>query len=116
MQNAPATGRLAGLDVQRLKQMVVVMWRAGRGDTLVKIVPRGQVPDSERMIGYCTTLKYVAGRTPDQMESILGFRAGTKLQNGADIYRTIRSRRAINSSFVPTRTCRAGSRRSTAGW
>jgi hypothetical protein len=87
MQNAPLTGRLAGLDVQRLKRMVVVMWRAGRGDTLVKIVPRGQVPDSERMIGYCTTLKYVVGRTPEQMESILGFRAGTKLQNGADIYR-----------------------------
>ncbi len=44
MQNAPATGRLAGLDVQKLKQMVIVMWRAGRGDTLIKIVPRGQCP------------------------------------------------------------------------
>jgi hypothetical protein len=87
MQSAPAADSLAGLDVKRLKQMVTAMWRAGQGDTLVKVVPRGQTPSSERMIGYCTTLKFVVGRTPEEMESILGFKAGTKLQNGADIYR-----------------------------
>ena len=67
--------------------MVIRMWRAGGGNTLVNVVPRGQTPNSQRMIGYCTTLKYVAGRTPEKMETILGFKAGTKLQDGAEIYR-----------------------------
>lgn len=67
--------------------MVLEMWREGRGNTLVKVYPKGTLPNALRAVGYCTSLKYVAGRTPDEMEAILGFKSGTKLQNGADVFR-----------------------------
>jgi hypothetical protein len=75
-----------GLDAGRLKAQVIELWRRGGMDTLVKIAPRGFSPSPGRNIGYCTTFKYVVGRTPLEMESILGFAARSKLANGAEIF------------------------------
>ena len=73
-------------DVAKLKVQVTAMWRKGGGDTLVKAMSRGRQPAEGRMIGYCTTIKYLAGRTPGQMEDILGFRRDTTLKDGAEIF------------------------------
>jgi hypothetical protein len=64
-------------------------WRAGGEDTLVKVFPKGTRPSNsdEVMAGYCTSVKFLAGRTPAEMERILGFKAGTKLKDGAEIFR-----------------------------
>lgn len=74
-------------DIKKLKQMVMERWQAGGENTLVKVMPKGMPADDTRMIGYCTSIKYIAGRTPDEMERILGFAPGTKLRDGAEIYR-----------------------------
>lgn len=71
----------------RLKALLIDRWRAGGGDTLVKAVPRGLSLDPDRMAGYCTTVKYLRGCTPAEMEARLGLRADSKLALGADIYR-----------------------------
>jgi hypothetical protein len=77
---------MRSLDVDRLKAMVIAQWRQGGMDTLVKVMPKGMTPAAGRMAGYCTTFKFVVGRTPAEMESVLGFAAGTKLAQGAEIY------------------------------
>ena len=76
-----------GLDVQILKNQAMAMWRMGAGDTLVKIVARGAAVPGQKDVGYCTTLKFIVGRDPEEMEDILGFARGTRLLNGADIFR-----------------------------
>ncbi len=75
------------LDEAKLKQLVAEKWRAGGENTLIKAMPRGQAPDLRLPSGCCTTIKYLVGRTPEEMEPILGFRRGSKLAGGADIYR-----------------------------
>ena len=87
MQHQPSPSSSAGLDTKKLKQIVTEKWRAGGGDTLVKVFPKGTQPSDARMVGYCTTLKYVVGRTPEEMERILGFKSGTKLKDGAEVFR-----------------------------
>jgi hypothetical protein len=77
---------LAGLDEQRLKQMAISLWRQGGMDSLVKVSPRGRSPDDALNIGYCTTFKYVVGRTPAEMEAVVGLRSGSKLAFGARIF------------------------------
>ncbi len=74
------------LDEGRLKAMAIALWRQGGGDTLVKVMPKGSTPDPTRMIGYCTTFKYVVGRTPVEMEANVGFAAMTKLAAGAEVF------------------------------
>lgn len=76
----------ADLDIARLQRMVMDMWRTGEGDTLVKVMPRGLTPNAAFDIGYVTTIKFIIGRTPREMEDNLGFRADTKLKDGADVY------------------------------
>lgn len=75
-----------GLTTVTPKQMAINMWRRGGLDTLVKVLELGKTPDPRRPVGYCTTLKYVAGRTPAQIESIIGLASGTKLGRGAEIF------------------------------
>lgn len=75
-----------GLNEQKLKQNAISVWRQGGENSPVKVLGHGTEPDSHRPIGYCTTLKYVAGRTPEEIERIVGLRSGTKLGSGADIY------------------------------
>jgi hypothetical protein len=77
---------VAGLDEQRLKQMAISLWRQGGMDSLVKVAPRGRSPNDVLNIGYCTTFKYVVGRTPAEMEAVVGLRIGSKLAGGASIF------------------------------
>ena len=77
---------VAGLDEQRLKQMAISLWRRGGMDSLVKVAPRGRSPNDVLNIGYCTTFKYVVGRTPAEMEAVVGLRIGSKLAGGASIF------------------------------
>jgi hypothetical protein len=74
------------MDEQRLKQMAIAIWRRGGMDSLVKVMPMRRAPDAQRNVGYCTTFKFVVGRTPAEMEAVVGFRAGSKLATGASIY------------------------------
>jgi hypothetical protein len=74
------------LNVDALKAVVIERWREGGMETLVKVMPKGSRPSPEHVIGYCTSIKFVVGRTPLEMEAILGFAAGTKLALGAEIY------------------------------
>lgn len=77
---------LAGLDESKLKAIALAMWRRGGMDTLVKVMPKAAIPSAARQIGYCTTFKFIAGRTPIEMEYIVGLRENTKLVAGAAIF------------------------------
>ncbi len=74
------------LDEPRVKQGLIEMWRSGGMETLVKVMPADQAPDSSRFIGYCTQFKYIVGRTPLEMEAAVGLRCNTKLASGAAVY------------------------------
>jgi hypothetical protein len=52
------------LDTAKLKSMAISLWKRGGMDTLVKAAPKGTTPNPALTAGYCTTFKYVAGRTP----------------------------------------------------
>lgn len=66
--------------------MALSVWRRGGADTLVKVLPLGADPDEARNVGYCTTLKYIVGRSPAEMERIVGLAEGTKLVSGAEVF------------------------------
>ena len=75
-------------DEDKLKEIVIAKWRQGGLDRPVKVVPRGQ-PQRNDSAGYISQEKFIRGRTPEQMERILGFdaRPGQQyLSQGADIY------------------------------
>jgi hypothetical protein len=67
-----------------LKKMAIENWKK-EGNELVKVVSaeRGQ---SDEVRGYVTEQKYVAGRTPAEMEKILGLPPG-ELAGGAIVHR-----------------------------
>lgn len=69
-----------------LKELARKLWKSGGENTLVKVTPRGMTPNASMTIGYCTTLKFVVGRTPAEMEAIVGFQQGSKLAHGAEIF------------------------------
>ena len=69
-----------------LASLAISVWKRGGLDTLVKVLPIGMTPDASRPVGYCTTLKYIVGRTPAEMEQIVGFAPDSKLMGGADIF------------------------------
>jgi hypothetical protein len=74
------------LDHGKLKQMAMAVWQRGGLDTLVKVMPYGSTPNAAYPVGYCTTLKYILGRSPVQMESIVGLAKATKLAQGAEVF------------------------------
>jgi hypothetical protein len=74
------------LDQQILKRNVLLLWQRGGLDTLVKAMPLGAEPDPDRMIGFCTSLKFIVGRTPAQMEAHVGFAKDSKLVRGAEVF------------------------------
>ncbi|HET9904796.1 MAG TPA: hypothetical protein VFQ27_13960 [Xanthobacteraceae bacterium] len=74
------------MDIGKLKQMAIAVWQRGGLDMLVKVMPYGAKPNPAYSVGYCTTLKYVLGRAPGQMESIVGLAPGSKLVHGAEIF------------------------------
>lgn len=68
-----------------LAPTIINLWRRRGPDTLVKVAPIGTRPDPYRAVAYCTTLKYIIGRTPAEMELILGFAPNSKLSGGVDV-------------------------------
>lgn len=77
---------MQGLDVARLKALAMEVWRRGGDDTLVKVMAFGARPQPALKIRYCSTIKYVLGRRPAEMERILGFAPGSKLSGGAEVF------------------------------
>jgi hypothetical protein len=77
--------RLYGkVDTDYCKNMIRAIWAAGAADSLVKVAPVGNL--LQTAAGFATTIKFVVGRTPEDMETTLGFKADSKLVGGADIY------------------------------
>jgi hypothetical protein len=74
------------LNAAKLKSIVIEMWKCGGMDTLVKVAAKGTAPDPSRSSGYCTTFKFIVGRTPSEIEQIVGLAIGSKLVSGADIF------------------------------
>jgi hypothetical protein len=74
------------LDTAKLKAMAISLWKRGGMDTLVKVAPRGTAPNPTYTAGYCTTFKYIVGRTPVEIEEIVGLARGSKLVGGADVF------------------------------
>lgn len=74
------------MDTERLKNTVIEHWSQFGPNTLVKVMPIGRKPAVSIPVGYCSSVKYVAGRTPAAIENIMGFRLGSKLAAGAEIY------------------------------
>ena len=74
------------LDTKKLKEMILDRWRGGGEDTLVKVFPKGTRISPSHMTGYCTTIQYIAGRTPAEIELIVGFKEDTKLKDGAEVF------------------------------
>lgn len=70
----------------QIKQSLIARWRLGGVETLVKVMGCQTKPDPTRAIGYVTSIKYLAGRTPIQLEQAVGLREKTKLLGGAAIY------------------------------
>ena len=77
--------RAAGMLVNQaaLAPTIIALWKKRGPDTLVKVAPLGTVPDPNLPVGYCTTLKFIVGRTPSQMEAVLGARAGQQVRGGS---------------------------------
>lgn len=73
-------------DERRLKAAVIGSWRAGGMESLVKVMPKGAIPNTRYPIGFCTTVKFIAGRTPAEIERIIGFKQDTKLVHGAEVF------------------------------
>jgi hypothetical protein len=74
------------LDTAKLKAMAISMWKRGELDTLVRVAPRGMIPNPAYTAGYRTTFKYIVGRSPAEIEEIVGLAKGSKLVGGADVF------------------------------
>lgn len=72
------------LDEVKLKSLVIEVWNDQR-PTLVKVVSAERGP-SAGVGGYITNEKFIAGRTPAEMERILGLKRG-ELGDGAHVMR-----------------------------
>ncbi len=71
---------------EALAPSTIVLWSRGGLDTLVKVAPIGTRPDPARTIGYCTTLKFLVGRRPAEMEAVVRLEAGISLIGGVEIF------------------------------
>ncbi|MDX2154417.1 MAG: hypothetical protein SFV54_26990 [Bryobacteraceae bacterium] len=83
----------AGLNVDKLKQLVKEKWGSKPDCWPVKVISmdrkaelRAQYGPLTKMGGYFTVLRAVQGRTPEEMEDILGFARGY-LRSGASVWR-----------------------------
>jgi len=84
---AAETAKWAALRETRLKQMVIDSWSKGGSNRLVKVVPGkngAKYLDGGSIRGYVTQEKFIVGRTPEEIERILGLKNGT-LKEGADV-------------------------------
>jgi hypothetical protein len=85
---------LTGLNVPKLKQLVIEKWQSAPELWPVKVMSLMRLGELEskaggnitRVGGYFTCLRAVRGRTPDEMEDLLGFARGY-LGSGAAIFK-----------------------------
>jgi len=86
---------LRGLDVPKIKQNVMEKWRSGPELWPVKVIPVARVAELEfkrggkkldTVGGYFTCIRAVRGRTPEEMEDILGYARGY-YKSGASIWK-----------------------------
>lgn len=82
-------GATPGLNIAKLKKNVIEYWQADTGNWPVKVVSMARgtamnaVPGRVVLVkGYVASEKFVAGRTPDYAEKLLGLKPGD-LANGA---------------------------------
>jgi hypothetical protein len=84
-----------GLDVAKLKALVIEKWRSGSELWPVKVVPLARLAGLEQKNhgkpvetagGYFTCLRPIRGKTPAEMELILGFARGY-YSSGAGIFK-----------------------------
>jgi hypothetical protein len=80
-RGAPA----ATFDQVKLAPVALSVWRRGGLDTLVKVAPFGTAPVPDHAIGYCTTFKFIAGRTPEEMARVVGV-SPVRFISGAEIF------------------------------
>ena len=85
---------LSGLDIPRIKAIVQEKWRSGPELWPVKVMSLSRVMQLERELGrsltqvggYFTCLRAVRGKTPAEMEELLGFQPGS-FCTGVVVYR-----------------------------
>lgn len=82
VQVTAAEAASAAAAEKTLKELAIQSWKLEGPDALVKVVPAGA--SGEAVTGYVTQLKYIAGRTPAEMEQVLGLKPGM-LKDGASI-------------------------------
>jgi hypothetical protein len=82
---AGENGARIALDESKLKALAIQKWSTGGSNGLVKIVSSERGPLSD-VGGYITQEKYIMGKTPAEMEKLLGLPAG-ELKNGANAMR-----------------------------
>jgi hypothetical protein len=63
------------LDEAKLKELAISTWKISGPDSLVKVVSKARGAQEEAG-GYITKLKFIAGRTPQEIEKILGLKTG----------------------------------------
>lgn len=85
------------LDGEKAKKQVIDMWNKGGLESPVRVTPTQPI-DSQSVRGYITQEKFIKGKTPQEMEKILGLESG-KLENGATIYRLTETPKA--DQFTP---------------
>lgn len=73
------------LDEEKAKRGIIDMWNKGGLERPVKVTAT-EATDRQSVRGYVTQEKFIKGRTPEEMEKILGLEPGN-LKNGATIYR-----------------------------
>jgi hypothetical protein len=84
----------SGLDVPKLKSLVIDKWNSGPEFWPVKVMAMTRVIELESknggkfssVGGYITCLRNVCGKTPEEMEAILGFEKGT-FSSGVSIWK-----------------------------
>lgn len=84
----------SGLDIGKLKQLAMEKWRSAAQLWPSKAMPLARLLDLERTSGgpiasvggYFTCLRAIHGRTPEEMESLLGFTPGY-YSSGVSVWR-----------------------------
>lgn len=77
--------RQGKIDEAKVKEIIINAWNKGEGNQPIKVAPT-ELSDRQFVSGYITQEKFVKGRTPQDMEKILGLEPGI-LGNGVTIYK-----------------------------
>lgn len=84
MNDVLARYELEALERRKLNAMEV--WAQGGMKVLAKAMDVNLAPSADRHIGFCTSLGWLRGLTPAEMEYQVGLRIGSKLAQGAAVY------------------------------